>query len=364
MTNLEKNIKHYMQLKGIKRYKYLLMDIAKELGIEGEAKYDFADREKANFSKMLNGQRPLKHDFIIPLEKIFGVSFARLLNENAYKLPIEKDNVPFDKGFRYYAYLDDPDLYKNEFDKLLTKDGKPIICNSDEFGKTFLDYIVEYHAVNGVRYMHDEYGIKLKWFKNNFDFQKDKSVTWLDFNNAVEFARVVAGMNDVDLFNDIYDSYNMFYSNGHYGNQDFSPFYDPDYLEILMDNENIFNSLFVCKRYDFELGNRGKRKYGTDTKTYYSVNPILNNCLKHALQNLDKYKNQAIKILKFGINHNKEIISNHDTSFCYVCNELGGLTDCNDREFYEFVIIADETNIEDKEIIKLVDELPKFYRSK
>ena len=62
---------------------------------------------------------------------------------------------------------DDAKLYKEEFDLLLTKDGKSIISETDEFGKTFLDYVVEYRAVNGVRYLHDEYGIKLKWYYNN-----------------------------------------------------------------------------------------------------------------------------------------------------------------------------------------------------
>ena len=205
-----------MKLKGIKKYSYLLIDIAHELGIKGQEAYEFAKKEKSNFSKMLKGYRPLKHDFIIPLEKIFGISLARLLEEDAYKLPVQKENVPFDKGFRYYAYLDDPKLYKEEFDLLLTKDGKSIITRTDEFDKTFLDYLVEYHSVNGVRYLYEEYGIKLKYSHNQFTFNKNKGVTWINLDNAIGFARLVASMNDVDLFNDIYDTYNMFFSNGHY----------------------------------------------------------------------------------------------------------------------------------------------------
>ncbi len=156
MKNLKNNIDHYMNLKGIKKYSHLLVDIAHELGIKGQEAYEFARKEKSNFSKMLKGERPLKYEFIIPLEKIFGVSLARLTDEEAYKLPVEKTNVPFNKGFRYYAYLDDPELYKNEFNLLLAKDGKSILTQTDEFGKTFLDYVVEYHSVNGVRYLYEE----------------------------------------------------------------------------------------------------------------------------------------------------------------------------------------------------------------
>ena len=233
MENLKSNIDHYMKLKGIKMYSHLLVDIAHELGIKGQEAFKFADKEKSNFSKMLKGERPLKYDFIIPLEKIFGVSLARLLYEDAYKLPVEKENVPFNKGFRYYAYLDDPKLYKNEFDVLLANDGTSILTQTDEFGKTFLDYVVEYHSVNGVRYLHDEYGIKLKWYHNRFEFRKDKGITWIHFENCIEFARLVASMNNAELFNDIYDSYNMFFSNGHYATED-CIFCQGEYLELML----------------------------------------------------------------------------------------------------------------------------------
>ena len=86
MTNLKNNIDHYMKQKGIRMYSHLLVDIAHELGIKGQQAYAFAEREKSNFSKMLKGERPLKYEFIIPLEKVFGVSLARLLDENSYKM--------------------------------------------------------------------------------------------------------------------------------------------------------------------------------------------------------------------------------------------------------------------------------------
>lgn len=361
MTDLKNNIDHYMRLKGIRMYSNLLVRIANELGIKGKDAYDFAEKEKANFSKMLNGQRPLKHEFIVPLEKIFGVSLSRMLDENAYKLPVEKDNVPFNKGFRYYAYLDNPDLYLNEFDKLLTKDGKSILNNADEFGKTFLDYVVEYRAINGVRYLYDTYGITLKWYHNHFDFNKEKGMIWCDFGNVIEFARLVASMNDADLFNDIFDSYNMFYSNGHYGDSK-STFNSPDYLEILLDNKVIFDSLFAVKDYKFELGNIAKRKLNKEIITYRSMNPILNNCLDYALKHLDKYKSQAIEILRFGIKHNSEIASINDVNSCYICNELGGLKSYKNDDFYECAIVVNENNSDDSDMNKLIEELPKFNK--
>ena len=358
MTNLKINIDHYMKQKGIRMYSHLLVDIAHELGIKGQQAYAFAEREKSNFSKMLKGERPLKYEFIIPLEKIFGVSLARLLDENAYKLPVEKDNVPFNKGFRYYAYMDDSKLYREEFDLILANDGHSIISKTDEFGKTFLDYIVEYRAVNGVRYLHDEYGIKLKWFYNSFDFTKGKGGTWLLFDNAIEFARLVASMNDADLFNDIYDSYNMFFTNGHYGGKD-SFFDNNDYLEILLDHDHLFNSIFEIKPYRHELSSKQKREKQVDSVTYYSINPIINNCLRYALKHLEKYKHRAKDILKFANNYNKRIAAETAGNDCYLCNELGGVKSLRDNDYYNLVIFVD-VDIKDPDIKELVDHLPTF----
>lgn len=360
MENLKSNIKHYMKLKGIRTYSHLLVDIAHELGIKGQEAYKFADKEKSNFSKMLKGERPLKYDFIIPLEKIFGISLARLLYEDAYKLPVEKENVPFNKGFRYYAYLDNSKLYKDEFDVLLANNEESILTQTDEFGKTFLDYVVEYHSVNGVKYLYDEYGIKLKWFHNHFEFRKDKGITWIHFENCIEFARLVASMNNVELFNDIYDSYNMFFTNGHYASEG-CIFCQGEYLEIMLDNDDLFHSIFEIKPYELKLGSIGRRKKQVDSITYHSINPIINNCLRYALKHLDKYKHRAIDILKFGINYNRRIAGEISFNDYYICNELGGLKTFRNKDYYDIVIFVD-VEVNDDEIRPLINQLPEFNK--
>ena len=285
---------------------------------------------------------------------------ARLLEENAYKLPAEKDNIPFNKGFRYYAYLDDPKLYKEEFDLLLAEDGQSILTRTDEFGKSFLDYVVEYHSVNGVRYLHDEYGIKLKWYHNQFEFRKDKGIVWIYFKNWIEFARLVASMNDVELFNDIYDSYNMFFTNGHYATEN-CIFCQSEYLEIMLDSDDLFNSIFEIKPYELKSRSIGKGKKEVDSITYYSINPIINNCLRYALKHLDKYKHRAIDILKFGIDHNRRIVSEIVFNNCYICNHLGRLENFTNKDFYDIVIFVD-MEVNDDEIRLLINQLPEFNK--
>ena len=370
MGNLKNNIDHYMKLKGIKMYSHLLVNIAHELGIKGQDAYKFANKEKSNFSKMLKDERPLKYEFIIPLEKIFGVSLARLLDEDSYKLPTEKDNVPFNKGFRYYAYLDDPKLYKEEFDLLLAKDGKSILTQTDEFGKTFLDYVVEYSSFNGVRYLQEEYGIKLKWHYNNFEFRKDSGITWINFDNCIAFARLVASMNDAELFNYIYDPYNMFLTQGHYVTND-TIFCQSEFLEIMLDNDTLFSSIFEIRPYEYVLaGSRVKRKKQVDSITYYSINPIINNCLRYSLEHLEKYKHRAIDILKFGIKHNTEIINKVGADTYCICNELGGVIDFGRTDWFScdvdniavYVDMEVNDEVNDDEIKALIKQLPKFKK--
>ena len=149
-----------MDIKQIKYYFDLLVMIGKQLKVADPD--TFAKKEKSNFSKMLKEERPLKYEFIIPLEKIFGVSMARMLDDGAYKLPLNKEEIPYVKGFRYYAYKDDPALYEDEFEKtMITNDGDPTICNSDEFKKTFLDYVIEYKSINALKFLYKKHNFVL-----------------------------------------------------------------------------------------------------------------------------------------------------------------------------------------------------------
>ena len=359
MTVLENNINHYMKIKGVKKYTHLLIMVANQLGIKGQQAYDFANREKANFSKMLKGQRPLKYEYIIPLEKIFGVSLARMMDEDSYKLPLDKVNIPYSKGFRYYAYLDDVELYKKELDTLLTTYGKNVLEGPDEFGKNFLDYVVEYNSINGIKYLRDTYHLKLRMRDNQFDTEP-KGIFYFNHVNGIELARIIANSGDAQLFNDIYDPYYLFAMCGRYFND--SIFIQDDYLEILMDHQNIYSTIFERKKYECELNGYQKRRLKQDTKSFCSINPVINGVLNYALKHLDKYRDKAIEILKFGITHNKNVIDNLEDSIeHYVVDEIGVLENYNKNyEISDIVIVTHIVDIKDKEVNELIAKLPKF----
>lgn len=130
-------------------------------------------------------------------------------------------------------------------------------------------------------------------------------------------------------------------------------------MELILDNDDLFNSIFEEKPYVLKLSNCEKRKKQVTSITYYSINPIINNCLRHALKHLDKYKQRALTILKFGINYNRKKATNIDFCNCYICNELGALRNFKDEDYYELIIFTDvKTN--DDEIKSLICQLPQF----
>ncbi len=312
--------------------------------------YQFAEKEKSNFSKMLKGERPLKHEYIIPLEKIFGVPMARLMDDGAYLLPPNKDDIPFIKSFRYYAYKDEKELYEDEFEKtMVTNEGFPAICNTDEFNKTFLDYVVEYHSINALKYLVDKHSFKPCLFSYN-SFQIDNKFSiFTTMEN--ELYKMVILEDDVDLFNLIFDPFTMCVV---YRTAFDKIKIDLQTLEFILNSNKIFNSLFEPKKFLFKTFNNCV--VGRDEEIIELINPLLNQCLDYALSNLDKYFDKAKRILEFGINYNAEVIKKTqlDPDDLWV-REYGNL-------FYGQDLLGNliypECTVEDEQLMTIYQQLP------
>lgn len=352
MSDLRENIHRYMDIKQIKYYSDLLIMIGKELKVKDP--YTFAEKEKSNFSKMLKEERPLKHEYIIPLEKIFGVSMARLMDDGAYKIPLAKDDMPYIKGFRYYAYKDDPKLYEDEFERtMITNDGYPTICNSDEFNKTFLDYVIEYRSINALRFL-----LKKHHFKANspipHSFQIDNQFH-LDTTMKDELLKMVIQEDDVELFNVCCDYFTccLIYRMSF---RDLN--IDLQILEFLLGSKKILNSLFVPKEILFKEINLGV--VGVEEETIKILNPILNHCLNYALRDLKKYKSIVKRIIEFGIEYNKEALNISNVNKDRLFVDEHGIVRYGNEVVSSIIYCECET--EDEEIIELLTKLPSVKR--
>lgn len=348
-------VNYYKELKGIKYDSDLLRKIGIELGYNFNVIEAFIKSQKGNFSKIVKGIRTINKEYIIPLEKIFGVPIAKLVEPDAYTFLINKDNIPYLKGIKYYAYMDDMDLYKDELLKITDVRGNPIICNPDEFGKTFLDYVVEYNSVNAIKFLYETFQIKLKWY-HNFFYINDKKCFNITLCNSIPLAKMIANMNDDKLFFNIYDTYNMFVTNGHYGGK--SGVYEQDeFLKIILDNEHLFKDIFRRREYLHICTNLERRSKNLESYTINTINPIIIGCLRYAINNLEKYKDQAIRILDFAIMHNKKIIDKLGDSDYYIMNDLGGIFS-RDENLIDLLIYCN-SNCYDIVVKQLIEKLPK-----
>lgn len=97
---------------------------------------------------MISGERPLKIDYVAPMERILNASLSEILSGK--KVPIPFQN----KGIRYAAFTDD----KNEYEQLYKEDA--LNC-FDEFNQSALDYIFSYHAINGLRFLVEKESLQL-----------------------------------------------------------------------------------------------------------------------------------------------------------------------------------------------------------
>ena len=196
----------------------------------------------------------------------------------------------------------------------------------------------------------------MKWYHNQFE-TTPRGIFFLSPAYIGPFARLVASTGDAELFNDIYDVYNSFASNGFYLPDQFCA--QDDFLETMLDNEHLFKTIFQEKNYSFDLGPKGPKLCGKQTLDFKCINPVINGLLAHAIKNLEKYKPQAIRILEFGIQHNQALVGRLPD--WYHMNDLGGIIREND--IVDIAIEASTDGIKDEAILDLIRRLPVLRRA-
>ena len=355
-TNLKENIDHYMDLKGIKYYSDLLIKIGRHMGKSRDEAETFAAQQKANFSKMLKGERPLNHDYYIPLEEIFGVPMAKLLKKGTYPENVDKDDIPFLWGFRYYAYKDDAVLYE-ELDKMTTPGGDEIIFNSDEYDRFFIDYLIEYRSYNGIRYLTEKRGFRYEASGNRYVCDESMAVF---ASLPTEIAKLVIEYDAPDLFGKIYDPFAADIPYPWINNR--CEYKEDEFLEALTFSNRIFASIFEERTYPFDELNKGVYPKDGIKEDIRILNPLVNLCLDYCLKHLDKHENQAKEILEFGKTYNRGVLEKvrYPLEECHI-NERGYLTYRN-SPLLGTLVHTDISEVEDKKIQALILKLPALEK--
>ena len=341
--------------------------LLEKIGVELNKKdtYKFACNERPNFSKMINGTRPLKVEFIIPLENIFKLPISRLTQGGNGYAKFEEKDLSLIKGIRYFAYMDDMKLYENEFKKMMfLEDDHTILINTDEFNKSFLDYVVEFRSINAIRFLVKEYKFAATTFDHKlFTIKYGELSENLYFRDNEEIALLIMESEDVDLLYKVFPMDHEIYLY-HPDLPDRYFFNEKGIIQMFLNNQTLFGSLFRNVEFNFSEVNRSvsvfNKKPVDKNRIINYISPIVNICLNYALDNIDQYKEQAKKILQYGQQYNVSVINSIveediPKSALYI-NSFGNLY-CDYQILVGNLIFTNKV-VEDNEIQSLIESLP------
>lgn len=270
----------------------LLRKICEELNeedVDGKVK-----KQKPNFSQMLEGNRKLNKDYYIPLEKIFDIRIAELLDDSK-DLKYQYVN----KGIRWAAASDDVE----EFRRLCNEDNptfyQKVIKSKDEFGKDIIDYIIEFKAINGFKYLINNQKLKYStaFGGYNLNFSNITIYFSVTIKKLLELSKMLLENGDIHTFNTFFNTYQLLCDFDRFFN---NIYLNKDFLNGIIENEKIFNSMFSCKELTLNEANHTK-KMGNETFLY--INPILNNLLNVCFEQNNRI--EINKILEYGLKMNK-----------------------------------------------------------
>ncbi len=158
--------------------------------------YKWSRGKLSNFLKMKKGEREFTPEFKLAISEYAGMPFSAFecLGEDSDVKP--DDFCP--KGIRYAAYKDDIKLYQRLLDET-DADESPVIYNYDEYTKTIVDYVVEYGAENGLRFLIengiiylDDYGL------GSFNLYRAKK-------RSADVWNMICKIDDTELFYKVFE---------------------------------------------------------------------------------------------------------------------------------------------------------------
>lgn len=259
---------------------------------EGSKEYE---SQKANFSNMLSGKRPFSPKYILGLERTLHTSWRFIIDGG----PTDASFEP--KGLRYTAYrgtYHDFELLGKE----LSNDDQ-VIHNYDEYDNSILDYILDYQAIEGLRYLYDAKLISLSFDLKSFTGPLLSSRPSEDA--CKEAFLLTCEKDDVSLFASLFDPYRLLA----YREENKTIFEDPEAQKALLTAPKIFASLLKEREFSWLDLNPWAKGVSDANRKSKLCPPLLGDLLVFALHDPMTYQDQLQKLLKFGKAYNDERIA-------------------------------------------------------
>lgn len=253
-----------------------------------------------NYYTMIEGtSRDFPREYIIALEKVLDMKYIDMINP----LVDDKPKLQYD-SLRSIAFANDYEKTK-EF-ALKTANDDQIIFNSDEYNKFFIDYIIEYKAINCLRYIVETDNIRLG-FNDNFTSDNSRNYLFTYRRNEqlpIKIANLICEFDDAELFNRMFDSF----SSIRFSSFDHKNVYEEEgFAKGILRTNKILESLFEVKELDIDTVN-SIHKASFDRKGKYA-NMLLNTILKVGMKDPIKYEEVLVKILNKAYYINRDIVN-------------------------------------------------------
>lgn len=253
------------------------------------------ENQKGNFSKLFSGERELPDRYIIGVERTLHASWHYIIDGGPIDASFEQ------KGLRYAAYRGSYHDFELLGKEISNEDH--VIRNSDEYGNTILDYVLDYQALEGLRYLYDNQLIQLGYdLKNNIGPIYSSRPT---DEACKEVFLLICEKDDVPLFYGLFDPYKLLADHEGGG----TVFDDPDIQKAMLTSKKIFASLLKEKEFTRLELNPWAKGMSDEKGVAKLYPPLLSNLLVYALHDPVVYQDQLQKILAFGKDFNSRRIA-------------------------------------------------------
>lgn len=291
---IKERIRKLRQLHNIKTELDLLVMILAELGYENPEEQ--AKKEKYNFSKMLNGERKIKHEFVIPLQKIFNVSIDYITSGQVED--VQKSYAS--RGLEHTVASGSVNEYI-KLGKLIDKNGNYVIFNRDEFQNNIFDYIIKYQSIEGIQYFIEHKNLEYI-FKDGI-FELDGKVEYLKNMKSLplDFASIILENDNVELFEKLFNKVSMIRYHDHprviYSKREF--------IDGILKSDEIYQKCIWVKK--FPLYDINRKLNAEKMSTGVFVNPLINYLFERSLEKYRGNDTVIKELLKFGYSSNIKV---------------------------------------------------------
>ena len=164
------------------------------------------------------------------------------------------------------------------------------------------DYIIEYRATNGIKYLVNKYSLRYECSRTSL-FTPDNTNCFCCDENIDKITDILFEIDDGETFTKLFHAYDLL--KNYYDDQR-SIYGKETFIKKILDSTDILNKYLTKSTRSLSEMNHGLKD---NDHSGVFINPILNKLLDSAFEDPKKYAKKIIAILDYGIENNPDVIA-------------------------------------------------------